>query len=208
MTNSRTAVIIGGGVAGPVTAMALLKAGIEATVYEAYPTAADGLGGQLTVAPNGLAALAINDRRRGSRDVALVAAVLASTAVAYLLSRTTGLPGLTPEAEPVDGLGMFTTLAELVDQLLGHLAGHRRDQDAVEGGPVRRAQHSLGRHLDRGAGQLGARHASRRLPGELRDQLDAQDEPVGTDEVRQDRGRPPRPGAHVEDNALPHKHKD
>jgi len=62
----------------------------------------------------GLAALAVNDRRGGSRDVALVAAVLASTALAYVLSQTTGLPGLTTEAEPVDGLGIFTTLAELV----------------------------------------------------------------------------------------------
>jgi FAD-dependent urate hydroxylase len=33
------ALIIGGGVAGPVTAMALQRAGIEAAVYEAYPRA-------------------------------------------------------------------------------------------------------------------------------------------------------------------------
>ncbi|WP_156056100.1 FAD-dependent oxidoreductase, partial [Streptosporangium roseum] len=49
--------VIGGGIAGPVTALALRKAGIEATVYEAYETTADGVGGQLTIAPNGLAAL-------------------------------------------------------------------------------------------------------------------------------------------------------
>ena len=59
MTDVRKAVIIGSGIAGPVTAMALRNAGIEATVYEAYATTADGLGGQLTVAPNGLAALEI-----------------------------------------------------------------------------------------------------------------------------------------------------
>ncbi|GAA0582868.1 FAD-dependent monooxygenase [Actinomadura livida] len=59
MTAARTALVIGGGIAGPVTAMALRKAGVEATVYEAYPSAADGVGVTLTVAPNGLAALRV-----------------------------------------------------------------------------------------------------------------------------------------------------
>jgi 2-polyprenyl-6-methoxyphenol hydroxylase-like FAD-dependent oxidoreductase len=58
-TAIRTALVIGGGIAGPVTALALRKAGIEATVYEAYATTADGIGGQLTIAPNGLDALRI-----------------------------------------------------------------------------------------------------------------------------------------------------
>lgn len=49
--------IIGGGVAGPVTAMALRTAGMEAVVYEAYERSAEGVGGWLTLAPNGLAAL-------------------------------------------------------------------------------------------------------------------------------------------------------
>jgi 2-polyprenyl-6-methoxyphenol hydroxylase-like FAD-dependent oxidoreductase len=51
------ALIIGGGMAGPVTAMALRKAGIEACVYEAYDRGADGVGAFLTLAVNGLAAL-------------------------------------------------------------------------------------------------------------------------------------------------------
>lgn len=54
----RTALVIGGGVAGPVTALALRRAGITATVHEAYPTAADGVGAWLGLAPNGQAALA------------------------------------------------------------------------------------------------------------------------------------------------------
>ena len=62
----------------------------------------------------GVAAVAISDRRRAGREVALVAAVLAATAIAYLLSRTTGLPIVIREAEPVDGLGVSTTLSELV----------------------------------------------------------------------------------------------
>jgi len=59
MAKIRTALIIGGGIAGPVAAMALRKTGIEATVYEAYPPAAEGLGGSLGLASNGVAALEI-----------------------------------------------------------------------------------------------------------------------------------------------------
>src|SRR6185503_5543255 len=59
MTAAGTALVIGGGIAGPVTAMALRRAGIEATVYEAYATTADGVGGGLSIAPNGLAALGV-----------------------------------------------------------------------------------------------------------------------------------------------------
>ncbi|WAL64305.1 NAD(P)/FAD-dependent oxidoreductase [Amycolatopsis cynarae] len=57
MNRARTALVIGGGIAGPVMALALRRAGIEATVYEAYEHAADGVGGMLGLAPNGLAAL-------------------------------------------------------------------------------------------------------------------------------------------------------
>ena len=53
----RTAIIIGGGIAGPVAAVALRRAGIEATIYEAYERTADGVGGVLTLAPNGIDAL-------------------------------------------------------------------------------------------------------------------------------------------------------
>jgi FAD-dependent urate hydroxylase len=51
------ALIIGGGIAGPVAAMALRKAGLEATVYEAYDRSADGVGAFLSLAVNGIAAL-------------------------------------------------------------------------------------------------------------------------------------------------------
>ncbi len=49
--------IIGGGIAGPVTALALRKAGFEAVVHEAYPTGADDIGAFLTIMHNGLDAL-------------------------------------------------------------------------------------------------------------------------------------------------------
>src|SRR3712207_2739302 len=55
---NKKALIIGGGIAGPVIAMALQCAGIDPVVYDAYDTSA-GLeaGAFLTVAVNGLDAL-------------------------------------------------------------------------------------------------------------------------------------------------------
>lgn len=58
------ALIIGGGIAGPVTAMALQRAGIEAVIYEAYPADAPVAGAFLTVAVNGIDALRTLDLDR------------------------------------------------------------------------------------------------------------------------------------------------
>jgi 2-polyprenyl-6-methoxyphenol hydroxylase-like FAD-dependent oxidoreductase len=44
MNRSRHALIIGGGIAGPVTAMALQRARITASVYEAHPADARAAG--------------------------------------------------------------------------------------------------------------------------------------------------------------------
>lgn len=52
-----TALIIGAGIAGPATAMALQKAGIESVIFEAHPTSAAGIGEFLTLATNGVNAL-------------------------------------------------------------------------------------------------------------------------------------------------------
>lgn len=93
---ARTALVIGGGVAGPVAAMALRKAGMEAVVYEAYPGTADGVGGSLAIAPNGLAAL----RAIGAEEAVLaVARPIRRTAMAIAgrrLADQPGLPGLPP----------------------------------------------------------------------------------------------------------------
>lgn len=51
------ALIIGGGIAGPVAAMALQKAGIDSVVYEAYPAGADDVGAFMTIMNNGFDAL-------------------------------------------------------------------------------------------------------------------------------------------------------
>jgi 2-polyprenyl-6-methoxyphenol hydroxylase-like FAD-dependent oxidoreductase len=62
MPAPQTALVIGGGIAGPVAATALAMAGIDAAVYEARPAdpaSANGIGGSLALEPNGLAALRI-----------------------------------------------------------------------------------------------------------------------------------------------------
>ncbi|MFI6483371.1 FAD-dependent monooxygenase [Nonomuraea sp. NPDC050663] len=51
------ALIIGCGIAGPVTAMALQRVGIESRIFEAYGDDAAGVGSFLNVASNGLDAL-------------------------------------------------------------------------------------------------------------------------------------------------------
>lgn len=51
------ALIIGGGIAGPVAAMALQKAGIDSVVYEAYSEGADDVGAFMTIMNNGFDAL-------------------------------------------------------------------------------------------------------------------------------------------------------
>ena len=56
VSRSPKALIIGGGIAGPVTAILLKKIGIEATVFEAWPQST-GIGGGLQIAPNGMRVL-------------------------------------------------------------------------------------------------------------------------------------------------------
>jgi 2-polyprenyl-6-methoxyphenol hydroxylase-like FAD-dependent oxidoreductase len=54
---TKHALIIGGGIAGPLTAMALQRAGVETDVYEEYGRGSDGVGAFLTLAVNGMEAL-------------------------------------------------------------------------------------------------------------------------------------------------------
>ena len=57
MSGRPKALIIGGGIAGPVTATFLKKAGIDAELFEAWPYST-GIGGGLQIAPNGMHVLA------------------------------------------------------------------------------------------------------------------------------------------------------
>lgn len=50
--------VIGGGIAGTATALALHKAGLDVTVHEAHPGTAEDIGAFLTLASNGMRALA------------------------------------------------------------------------------------------------------------------------------------------------------
>ena len=50
--------VIGGGIAGAATALALHKAGLDVAVYEAHPDSAEDLGAFLTLASNGMRAVA------------------------------------------------------------------------------------------------------------------------------------------------------
>src|SRR5882724_2778078 len=54
---TRKALVIGAGIAGPVTGVFLKKAGIDAQLLEAWPYAT-GIGGGLQIAPNGMHVLA------------------------------------------------------------------------------------------------------------------------------------------------------
>lgn len=90
MTNVRTALVIGGGIAGPVTAMALQKAGIEARVHEAHPRNSDGIGGSLAIAPNGVAALEVV----GAQDAVLAHAQPILRQAMAVGGKRVELPGL------------------------------------------------------------------------------------------------------------------
>ena len=54
---SRKALVIGAGIAGPITAILLKRAGFDAEVFEAWPRST-GIGGGLQIAPNGMHVLA------------------------------------------------------------------------------------------------------------------------------------------------------
>ena len=74
MPAAQSALVIGGGIAGPVAATALVMAGIDAAVYEARPAdpaSANGIGGSLALEPNGLAALRIVDADDAVRAAAI-----------------------------------------------------------------------------------------------------------------------------------------
>jgi 2-polyprenyl-6-methoxyphenol hydroxylase-like FAD-dependent oxidoreductase len=63
-TSTQHALVIGCGIGGPVAAMALQRAGIDAVIYEAYDRPADFAGSFLNVASNGLDALRTLDAHR------------------------------------------------------------------------------------------------------------------------------------------------
>ncbi|MGY1711862.1 FAD-dependent oxidoreductase [Geodermatophilus sp. SYSU D00758] len=91
------ALVIGGGVAGPVVAMALQRVGIEATVHEAYPAPAGDVGAWLGVQVNGLDALRAIDADGAVLDVGV------PTPVIEFRSGTGRVLGAVPTAGPGPG---------------------------------------------------------------------------------------------------------
>jgi drug/metabolite transporter (DMT)-like permease len=89
------------------------SAGVHAGLTPEHLRESVPLGLAFAVSVVVLAAGALRLRREpsGARWVALA---LVAVAGAYLLSRTTGLPVLVPEPEPVDTLGVLTTSAEVL----------------------------------------------------------------------------------------------
>jgi 2-polyprenyl-6-methoxyphenol hydroxylase-like FAD-dependent oxidoreductase len=92
-----SALIVGGGIAGPATALALRKAAIQSSVYEAYPASADGLGGMLMVAPNGINAFAVIglDQAVGAVGQPIERMVMSDSRGKQLMAMPS-LPGLPP----------------------------------------------------------------------------------------------------------------
>ncbi|MEV0463973.1 NAD(P)/FAD-dependent oxidoreductase [Nocardia tengchongensis] len=91
-----SAIVIGGGISGPVTATALRRAGLDVTVFEAYPGPAYGIGSNLALAPNGVAALDII----GAGDAVRARAVPVSRSMMSVNGKRFELPGLR-DVEPL-----------------------------------------------------------------------------------------------------------
>src|SRR5689334_9749546 len=95
MSSIEKAIVIGGGIAGPACALALRKAGIASTVYEAHASTAEGVGGALSVAPNGLQALSVIDVDLHDIGQPNQRQVIADASGKKLMEFT-GIPGLPP----------------------------------------------------------------------------------------------------------------
>ncbi|WP_018351513.1 FAD-dependent oxidoreductase [Longispora albida] len=128
-----SALIIGGGIAGPVTAMALQQAGIAATVFEAYGGRADGVGGALNIAPNGINAL----RLLGADGVVAeagfpTARMVMQNANGKVLGDMAALPGL-PIGQTVARADLYAALMAEAERRGIDVRYGKRFVSAVEG---------------------------------------------------------------------------
>jgi 2-polyprenyl-6-methoxyphenol hydroxylase-like FAD-dependent oxidoreductase len=100
---NRNALIIGGGIAGPVLAIALRRIGVSATVYEVRAEAMDHAGSWLALMPNGVNAL-----------------------------KTLGIAGaLAPDAIPVNGIAFHTGSGKRLGSISRMADAARFGADAV-----------------------------------------------------------------------------
>jgi 2-polyprenyl-6-methoxyphenol hydroxylase-like FAD-dependent oxidoreductase len=114
------ALIVGAGVCGPITAMALQRAGIDAVVYEAHQPPLAEVGSYLTVATNGLEAL---------RAIDAAAPVMAAgfpTGHTVLFSGTGKRLGAVPIGSTHDGRMVSHTMKRAHLHRVLHLEARRR----------------------------------------------------------------------------------
>jgi 2-polyprenyl-6-methoxyphenol hydroxylase-like FAD-dependent oxidoreductase len=115
----KTAIVIGGGIAGPVAATALRKAGIEADVYESWPAQSEGIGGSLAIAPNGMAALDVV----GAGDAVRASALpITGTRMAIRDHKPLSLPAL-DGVEPMQMVGRGNLHRALHDRAVAEGVG-------------------------------------------------------------------------------------
>jgi 2-polyprenyl-6-methoxyphenol hydroxylase-like FAD-dependent oxidoreductase len=136
MTAAQTALVIGGGIAGPVAATALTMAGIETAVYEARPAdpaAANGIGGSLALEPNGLAALGIIGADDAVRASA-IPIVRSSMSIASKPGREVPAPQGLPPRQLIDRGVLHGILGDRA-RLAGVPIHHGKKLIGVEEGP-------------------------------------------------------------------------
>jgi hypothetical protein len=99
-----------------VALVAAGSAGVHAALVPEHLHESTALGIAFIGSAVSLVVVAVLTRtpRHDAWAPAAAAAVLLGTAAAYLLSRTTGLPGLITDPEEVDLLGVVTSSAEVV----------------------------------------------------------------------------------------------
>lgn len=128
---ARSAGSVNDALRGTVVLVCAASAGVHsALVPEHLAEGGPLLGGAFAASALALAVVAVLARRPGRerRVVSVAVVVLVANALAYLLSRTTGLPLLIPDPEEVDLLGVATTLAEVVGAVAGVLLLTRKEQ--------------------------------------------------------------------------------
>ena len=126
---TKRAVIVGGGIAGTVTAIALQGSGHDVEVHEAYAKKADGVGLFLTLAANGLTAL----EEIGLRE-AVEALGMPTPAMRLITGRTGRVLGTSAmRAHTVERADLYRVLREEAE---------RRGVEVVHGSRMRDAESS------------------------------------------------------------------
>lgn len=106
--------------AADLTALACaVSAGVHGALMGPHLEESEAMAVAFVVATVALALAAVGEAMAPTPWLSVAtAALLAGTAAAYLLARTTGIPVLTTHPEPFDALGVATSALELVGAVL------------------------------------------------------------------------------------------